>query len=338
MKIRIKTKYSLDETIFAVFFIFAWIVIAFNYKNPDYVVYKETYEVLAQTGTLINEMEFGYVWLMRIAIALEIPFPWFWGVLTSVALILIADSFYHYTYNPGMAMVLYVMTCLLFDCVVFRSFLALALILMAFQYSKSKKYVFALLVLMSMSISAMSVVYLPFLLISDKKIKTKTYVKAFFCVMICVLLFRSTIVNFVSKYYPTAGRYIDPIQDTYKPFLVYTCLYVLGVVFLRKIGENSTGQTRVIYNASLYVLLLMPLLLLELTYARIYRFGLLLLFLVAASAKVTPIRRKREVYLFCVGVFAIAIINAVLFYGVGNNRVTILENIFEHNYVFDWLF
>lgn len=337
MKIGIKTKYSLDQIVLAIFFIFAWVVMAFNYRNPDYAVYKETYEVLWQTGICIDEMEFGYIWLMRIAISLGIPFPWFWGVLTTTALILIANSFRHYTYNPGMAMVLYVITCLLFDCVTLRNYLALALVLVAFRYIKTKKSIFVLIVLLSMSLSAMSVVYLPFVLVVDKKIKAKTYVKAFFGVIIGVLLFRSAIVNFVARYYPTAGRYVDSIQNTYKAFLIYTCLYLLGVVFLRKVGENSTGQARVIYDASLYVLLLMPLLLLDITYARIYRFGLLLLFVVAASTKVAPIKKKHTVYLFCVEVFVIAIINAILFYGIGTNRVTILENIFEHNYIFDLL-
>lgn len=336
-KFGVKTKYRLDKIVLALIFLFAWIVIVFNYRNPDYVVYKETYEVLSRTGNCINEMEFGYIWLMQIAISLGMPFPLFWGLLTSVALLLIVNSFCHYTYNPGLAMVLYVITCFLFDCVAFRNYLSLALVLMALRYVKTKKRTFVILVLLSMTLSAMSVVYLPFVFIADKKIKAKTYVKAFVGVMAGVLLFRSAIANFVSKYYPTAGRYIDPIQNTYKAFLVYTCLYLLCIAILRKVGESSTGQPRIIYNASLYVLLLMPLLLLELTYARIYRFGLLLLFMVAASTKVAPAKKKYTIYLFCVEVFVIAIINSVLFYGIGTNRVTILENIFQHNYLFDLL-
>lgn len=339
MKIDLRVRYTRDQILFVVCFIVAWILVALNNGNPDYGTYREIYNSFKETGSGTNDLEIGYVLIMSFSTFLDLPFPVFWGITTTVALLLIANSFITYSSYPGLVMLLYSVACLLFDCVTLRSFLASAIVLFSIRFLEDKKLLYITCVLFAASISAMSVVYLPACIVINKIVRPKAYGLLFAGSILTVLFGRMAIINILSRYYITAGRYIAPIQSTYRPFIVYTVIYVICEMFLydmwyRKVRKHSGKHEKVIHLFSLYVMVLLPLLLLELTYARIYRFGLVLLFILAESLPKNS-RKKYNIPVYRFIIVGIAFVNAILFYGFGKNNVTILQAILTNNYLFN---
>lgn len=341
MRFNLRVRYTRDQILFGTCFIVAWILIALNNSNPDYGTYKEIYNLFKETGINTSDMEIGYILIMRFSIFLDLPFYAFWGTTTTAALLLIANSFKTYSSYPGLVMLLYCIACLLFDCVTLRHFLASAIVLFAIRFLDDKKMLYIICVLLAMSLSAMSIVYLPACIVTARIVRPKTYGLLFGCSTLIVLFGRIAIINILSSYYIAAGRYIAPIQTTYKPFIVYTALYIVCEIVLfniwyRQVPNRGRKQDKVIYLFTLYVMVLLPLLLLELTYARIYRFGLVLLFILAESLP-KKIGEKYNIPAYRIVIVGIAFANAILFYGFGKNNVTILQTIFRNNYLFSLL-
>lgn len=335
MKKTIKIRIAADDLLFYLLFLFAWILFALNRGSADYNAYKLIYNTLLSSGKLIDDLEIGYVLLMRGAIAMRLPFEIFFGAIASVGLVLIADSISKYSLYRGKAMLFYCITCLLMDIVQVRNFLGMAIVLFAFRYIQEKKKLYIILLALAISISAMTVVFLPAILLIEKKVEYKRYMKGLTIVFLIILVGSTSVIQFVSRYYLVAGRYIDPIYKTYKSFFIYLMFYIICEFLIVKIAKMYNIYNKVLqniaYRLSLYTMMFMPLLLINLVYERIYRIGLLLLFIALESVP----KKKSAQKLITIAAFIIAVVNAYLFYGFGTGRTHVLEMIFQNNYFFD---
>lgn len=142
------------------------------------------------------------------AIAARISFEVFWGVVATIGLLLIAESISKYSLYRGRVMLFYCVTCLLMDIVHIRNFLGMSIVIFAFQYIHEQKIRYIILVVLASTISAMTIIFMPALFFSDKKIEYKAYVKGFILMLLLVIIGENVITQFVSKYYSVVRRYV----------------------------------------------------------------------------------------------------------------------------------
>ena len=81
---------------FVFLFIILWILIGFNFKNPDYEYYENLFSRATQ-GVSYHAVETGFWYIVKFAAKIGVSYSLFLKIYTLIALLLISSSIIKYT-------------------------------------------------------------------------------------------------------------------------------------------------------------------------------------------------------------------------------------------------
>ena len=136
---------------FVFLFIILWILIGFNFKNPDYEYYENLFSRATQ-GVSYHAVETGFWYIVKFAAKIGVSYSLFLKIYTLIALLLISSSIIKYTEKPSLVLVLYMCYPFLLDVAQIRHFMAISIFTFSVRYLESYskknliKYIFLIVI------------------------------------------------------------------------------------------------------------------------------------------------------------------------------------------------
>lgn len=335
---------ELQIIVFCILFIISWVFVALNRGNADYFAYQEIYNSIMESGELVDDIEVGFVYLIHASVYFGFSFEIFFTIITTIALVLFANSVFSYCKKPAVVYLLYMIVNMFYDTVQCRNFLAFAICLFAIRYLGRKNIVYIALCIVAASISSLMILFCFVFFINKQGLKKSKFIIVFCVSTIIFIITNSFFVNIAGRYIPAVYRYVSPITQTYKAAIIFIAMYMsiyLSVYFKSSNLDKDDGQegrnlTNVINRFAQLTLITMPLLFLNLAYERIFRNGLIFLFI--SSINMTYYN-KTYFYAFrrfinLALLITITLICFISFYCIGNNYTSIFIPMFKQNAFF----
>lgn len=330
---------SKSQVVTLLIFVLAFILLGFNYQNPDYENYLDRYdyavtfwaEAIENTSTL----EPGWVLLTFLGNdVLGLSFPEWRALLALFCYISIYCFVRRFHLNQALVASSYFVTIFLIDVVQLRFFTAMSIIIWGFAVLFSEKtrlmktILYILIILIASTVHISSIFCLPFVL-SLYGIKPKHV----FALLLIVALAKYTIYSYFSSLFESGKtEKYEGLSSTLGAIFV-SLVQIVNAVFISRFPQTKTvvGSrfTQNVINLD-YVkkinwllLLLIPFYFDTAQYQRIFRYVLILNFCYLSF----QCNNKKGYYLLYVAVIAITLIGSAI--------PELLKDIFSYNYLID---
>ncbi len=323
-------------------FVLIFILMTYNFKGPDIGNYINGY-INSLDGDA-GFTEIGYKFLMRIANTLNLNFFSFRAIISVVCLILFHSTIKFYKSNENIIIGLYMILLFFMDTIQMRNFVVAIIVLFSTKYLIDKSNFSALKYILCIIVATIfhSIAPIYLLLLVCKYIRNRKVFYAMLVFSICsfifffisrgtlnsMLMFITKLLGVKTEYSGSATRYgFIPV------FLVYIFSMIMMHIYISRINKNTKKYEilNTIWNIYVVMSLLLPLLLINTNFYRIFRnISLLGLLFFGISSNEYEEQQVRVIpmYIITVGWW---IIEVVLY----NNIKTIILPIFSGNLVFD---
>lgn len=321
--------------------IMMWVLFWGNFKNPDYGNYLLHYDYITLTGNAIGTSEFGFAFLMKIAIFFNLEYYQFLMLFTGIGLLLIVSTVEKYAIHPQLVYALYFIYPFILDIVQLKHYLAMAIVVFCFRYLENKEIKniikFLIGILIAFSIHYISLIFIPLLFLVNLKTE-KIYTIMFFYLVIGIPLAYTNI-------YEIFASYLVPVLETESYFLnrahngfilqIFIQSGVLILIYLSKrfLDKHNyeNNIVNIIYKANILLLILFPLYIINGTFSRAFRMLAIPNYIMFSIVFSKINRKEKALFLMCLLIFVILLFLYYIFVPAKNN---VLFPIFENNLLF----
>lgn len=360
MTIKLKVKpHNINFFGIGAIILFAWIIFAFNYNNPDF----ENYRILYDYGVegVYTRIEIGYIFICRIAKAIGLTFVEFRALIGLVGFLIIKNSLQKYTNNIGLILLSYLLYPFLFEAIQIRMFIVSVVVLFSIRYleefSKINIIKFVTCILLAASFQVASIFFLVLLLtyIQDNR---KVMIISISISIAELILFNQNFIQlilssfgFLGENFSLGMRYVTFIDTHRRLMWLYFGLDAVPIIIFHinerrkkdicEVGLDVYEKYRNVLIKCVYVsLTTIPLIEIGSSWGRIFRSMLIIIY----SAIVNyPIRSGlssknnalRKVYLI---VFSIVLFYSHILTGSNDTYTRVFRAMIENNYLHDILF
>jgi len=322
--------------------VFMWILFWGSYNNADYLNYRTFYDYVSNYGAGFSTSDVGFVMLARFAAKFGLEYHHFLMILSFVGIYLITETAKKYSTKPQLVYMLYFIHPYLLDVVQIRNFFAMAIIIYCFRYIEQEgignNIKFVVGVLIAFSIHAISILFLPIVLL--KKLEVRRLALVVFIVLLIGIplaysnffqIVASKIVGVqrVENYFINRARFGFLIQF-FIQFFIFLMIHYSKVVIEKRNGANKFVD--LVYKTNLYLITLFPLYIINGTFERGFRMIMILNYIVFSKLYMTSNIREKGIILGVIFVFAFLLFSHYIFMPY---RDTVLFPIFQNNLLFD---
>lgn len=320
--------------------VFMWVLFWGNFDNADYLNYKNLYDYVSYSGVGYSSSQIGFVLMMKFASRMGFEYHHFLMLLSFVGIYLISDTIKRYTNKPQLVLILYFLHPFLLDIVQVKHFFAMSIIVYCFKYleqggtSNNIKYILG--VLLAFSIHAISIVFLPVLLIKNMKI-SKIYKIVILVLVIGIPLAYTNFFQIIASrfvdiqrielYFLNRARYGFFIQFFIQG-LIFLFVYYSKIILERR--KESSKFVELVYRTNLYLIMLFPLYIINGTFERGFRMIMILNYIIFSKFYSTSRKKDKGVVLLVILVFTVALFLYFTFIPYGD---TVFYPIFENNLI-----
>jgi hypothetical protein len=258
---------------------FMWMLYWANLTSADYDNYSRAYEMVSVSGRAFDWSQFGFIIIFRIFTSIGLTYNQTLAILSFVGLSLIWSTINRFSPKPQFATVLYFIYPFLLDIVQVKHFLAMSIVIYCIRFLLCEKnsWRFLLGVIIASSIHIISLIYIPFIFI--RKIKHRTLFQLILVYLIIMIplsytgFFRILATLFVAEeriggYFDNRARLGFFIQFFIQGLFFITIHFSRS--FLIKNNKNSS-YVECIYRLNLYLFVLFPLYVINMTFSRGFR-------------------------------------------------------------------
>lgn len=330
---------------FVFLFIILWVLMGFNFENPDYEYYENLF-VRANQGISYHAVETGFWYIIKFAAKIGFSYSLFLKIYTLIALLLISDSIVKYTEKPSLVLVLYMCYPFLLDVAQIRHFMAIAIFTFAVRYleSYSKKNLikYVVLIIIAASQQIMAIAFFAYLLVYliDQKKAAKiaiilTIINMFGCKYILQTSFVKKIFSLRDKTIDYAGGYSN------SQLFMYVCFYgilIILCVFLRRANNRDKSNNSFLYKICLYSTLFIPFLMIDFQYTRLFR-GSILVIYIFITQQINDLKKNNNKLIVTMGLMLLMILVTIKLFGKGSAYFeTLTMPVFQNNDILYFLF
>lgn len=269
---------------FAMIILVLWILIGFNYQNPDYYYYENLF-IRAEEGMKYYAVEPGFWALVNIAVYFGVSYTFFLKIYSLIGILLISSTILRYTNKPSLVLLLYLLYPFLLDVTQIRHFMAIAIFTFAiryleeFTYRNFVKYFMLVILAATQQIMALAFLFYLIVYITDEKMVFKLSV--FFTTINFVFskfLVSSSLIIKIFSLRNKNVNYISGINNG--QFLMYACFYIILVLLclFLKYKTNTNKDNLMLFKISVYSLLFIPFLTIDFQYSRLFRGSIILIY------------------------------------------------------------
>lgn len=329
---------------FVFLFIVLWMIIGFNFKNPDYEYYKNLF-VRANQGMSYHAVETGFWYLIKFAAKMGCGYSLFLKFYTLIAFLLISDSIIKYTEKPLLVLVLYMCYPFLLDVAQIRHFMAISIFTFSVRYLESYtkknliKYIVLIIIAASQQIMAIAfLIYLLVYLVDQKKAAkiaiVLTIINIFGCKYVLQSSFVKTLFSLRNKVIDYTGGYSN------RQFFMYVCFYgilIMLCIFLQNANDVDKTKSSFLYKICLYSALFIPFIMIDFQYTRLFRGSILVIYIFITRR--ISVLKKRNGVLVTTGLLLFMVLVSIKLFGKGSGYFeTLTMPIFQNNDILYFLF
>lgn len=342
-----------SKLLFYLQFLWCWVLIGFNTHNPDYLNYKNQYDLVSETG-MYSSSEQLFVILIYISNLLHLNYQGFLIIISFIGLLLMAKTIKKYTKNVSFVFALFSLYPLLESAIQIKQFLAMSIVIYSIKFliTKGKKYslYYIISIIVATSIHSSSIYFLIFLLI--KHLKSKYIVLTsvmMFGVFFVTLNIYPEIITLIAdeRIYNQYISSSDMRLDIYKSILLIIwqlCGIIIVLISSKGIIRSESKDITTLENAKFIDLinkiniLMLPssfFYFYTMLFMRLYR-SVLPLNYIAIAICITVIIKKGGKPYFIIILFVTYILLTFLYFNIisGNVYEHIFFPIFENNLLF----
>lgn len=319
--------------------------------RSDYDVYKYIYDEYWNGRPIYNfdnnaffahyNFEPGYTLLSFIFARMHVPYNVYLALIFLACSVLYLQTIKKITHNYSYVLILYVLFYFLYDIQQVRNFVAYSIVLFGISYLKEKKiWQYILIILIAALFHVSSLFFLIFLLTCKRDLKKYAKLVLELLIILVIILgilnFREiNIMNsLVSLVYN--GAYLDGKFNHWRPFVIL--LHMGYFAYLsRKIDIRVKNEwTRLIYEINVISFIIIPFLMVNMTFERLARPVLLLDYaLFAEYCSDSKVSGKRLTFNGrFIEIIMIFVLSVIRFFISGYN---LLIWIFQSNSFIQWL-
>ena len=329
---------------FVFLFIILWILIGFNFKNPDYEYYENLFSRATQ-GVSYHAVETGFWYIVKFAAKIGVSYSLFLKIYTLIALLLISSSIIKYTEKPSLVLVLYMCYPFLLDVAQIRHFMAISIFTFSVRYLESYskknliKYIFLIVIAASQQIMAIAfLAYLLVYLIDQKKAAKIAIMLTIINMFGCKYILQTSLVQKIFSLRDKTVDYASGYSNS--QLFMYACFYgilIILCVFLQKINNVDKTNRSFLYKICMYSTLFIPFLMIDFQYTRLFR-GSILVIYIFITQQIYSLK-KSDKLIVTIGLLFIMILVAIKLFGKGSGYFeTLTMPIFQNNEILYFLF
>jgi hypothetical protein len=327
--------------------IFLVTIMGGNSNNPDY----DNYEIYYYNYGNVFAPDIGFRFVNIFFRTLGFSYNLYRLMVSILGFYFIYLAARKYAYNSFLVFILFAIYPFLLDVVQIRNFLMYSIVAYAIIFLEEKKYLkYFFWIVIASSIHVSAIIYLPIVIFSNlkKNIFLKAYLLFFIIIGIFIGLNRdllesitTTIFNFLLQFGNRFESY-SSIKTRFG-YLLYWLIHLSIFLVLRwskkivfsdtfLISKKNKNYVQLVYNLNLYVMLFLPLYVLEITYFRFTRNILFLNYIVFSLAFSSIKNNLSKKILFITIVF---VLSFVYFYVsiYGPHLEDIIKLVFEYNWI-----
>lgn len=227
-----------SKVLFYTTFFLLWVLMAFNYNNADYNMYKNLYHLYGNSSELFSS-EILFQILCKIGNYFDISYRVFIAIYSIIPVTLMAIAFRKLTKNSNLVVGLYMLFPFLLDAVQIRHFMAISIILFGIQFliTENKKDIWKYLICNIIAIGFHYIAAFCLLFILVKFFENKKIL--FFCITLDILLIVFIVsglgVSILSNILPSEKVQAYFLSTEYRPsnwvIIMAMCLQAMTVVY-----------------------------------------------------------------------------------------------------------
>lgn len=267
----------------ALLLVFMIIIVVQNRENPDYVNYKWIYESGMQVET-------GWKYLEELAIREGLQYDEFKSIVVVISYVILFYGLVKLDVNENIILAIYAFYPFAMDAIQLRNFLAMTLVLYAYHFiirnDKKGKLLFLGLVLIASTIQSVFPIYLVLLLVNHKKfnsVRNKligVLVICSFIVLVIVKMVPGLVNDIGLLLFESRSDKVDYyVQNNVGfGFIIFGVMHTLFTLSMYYCGKSKgllSDKERVLVNSvfwsDLLLLCMLPLLIINIEFYRIYR-------------------------------------------------------------------
>ena len=338
------SKLSLNNIIFVVFFVVLIFMVGGNSVNPDIDNYIRNYYSEAQ----LTEGAFLYYFLRAIFISLNVEFKTFRLFLYSVGYIILFFAILRITSKKGYALLMYSIFLMMIDSTQTYNFLGMCFLVLGFSFlikpKRNGAIEYCICILLATGFHIIFLLYLPFVMFTFTKNKTRQLIHWRYIAMALCLLVPFVNINFIQNIgekildYFNLSNYNHYFESRtnyghFIPILIHivtTCFFSYLFSKARKNQYNCLNTIRLIFLFNLFGFCFFILFRFQLSLTRlirnIYAVNIIGICVMIQEAKNTKLRRT---------IIFLSLLLAMLYgyYFVYSQYFdTIVKPFFENNY------
>lgn len=321
-------------------FLFAWILLGWNYDNPDIDNYVWNYEVSdTWFGAFVetNSVEPGYSLLCYVGNLLGFSFMTFKQILAAIAYAMITLFVFRVGKNYALIASCYLVSFFLMDVIQLRNFFAMAVLLFGFRYllkpnmekMDAVKYIICAIVATSIHVS---MVFSLVLVLARRPIK-RIFVLA---LIVVVFLLKASIFGFFSTTLDTEKVTIYEGLSSLQGGLFSSFIFCANAIFIvwvynkyckkNRIGiAGSFPEILTVKNINLLLLILIPFLFDNASFSRLLKDVLIVNYAFLAI----NLKGKEKMFMYGYALFYL-----VYYVSFGERGLLVFNTVFKYNNFF----
>lgn len=318
-----------------------WVLFWSNQASADYENYFRMYELVSTTGKAYATSQFGLTALFKIFYSFGLSYNQTLAVLSFVGFVLIWSTVRAYSPKPQLVLLLYFIYPFLLNVVQIKQFLAMCLTIYGFKSLESEettwKYMFC--IVLASSIHMISAIFLPFLFI--RKVKhEKLFQLLIIYLLISIPLAYTNFFRILATFIVSEARigiYFDNRAKLGFFIMFIIQGFFLFSIYLSKnflINKNENLRfVNLVYMLNLYILILFPLYVINMTFSRAFQMLLIPNYIVYSIVyKTMKSKGKPLLLIIFIGIAVLMFLYNIFFL----NKESVLIPIFSENMVVNY--
>lgn len=254
-------------------FLFAWVLIGWNYDNSDYAVYQNFY---IHNSDFIGLMEPGYLLLCNLFDSLGFDYASFRIIISGLIIcIYLYITLKYACYNCCVA-ACYLAFLLILDVTQIRNFIAFSFVFLGFIIliygHKNVRLKYVIFVILASLIHISSIFYLLFFNIRRRKYNTYWFIVLFIVELLIVKGLPALLGSYISDKFQDYSYDTSLLTVSLASLIQFFNVYYICIVGKSaKMLHDNSRLADTFYNLNLLLLFMIPFYLDTLTYMRIFR-------------------------------------------------------------------
>lgn len=254
-------------------FLFAWVLIGWNYDNSDYIAYQNFY---IHNSDFMGLMEPGYLLLCNLFNSLGFDYASFRIITSGLVICIYLYIILKYARYDCCVAACYLAFLLILDVTQIRNFIAFSFVFLGFSIliyeHKNVKLKYIIFVILASLIHISSIFYLLFLNIRRKKYNITWFILLFIVELLIIKGLPTLLGGYISDKFQNYSH-----DTSLLTISLASLIQLLNVYYIYIIGKSEktlhigSEYAETFYNLNLLLLFMIPFYLDTLTYMRIFR-------------------------------------------------------------------